>query len=103
MLILDFLTPILTNEALTLFYIDCIFIKKVIYIRNITFYILFFKKTVKNAFQKSDCPFFKKKQRSNKSGTRSKMERSRTRSSFSGMFSFLKKKPFDFFGTVVIT
>jgi hypothetical protein len=25
-----------------LFYIDCIFIKKVIYIRNITFYILFF-------------------------------------------------------------
>ncbi len=31
-----------TSEALTLFYIDCFASENVFYIRNITFYILFF-------------------------------------------------------------
>jgi hypothetical protein len=35
--------PVFSNdEALDLFYIDCVAIKKMLYIRNITSYILFF-------------------------------------------------------------
>jgi hypothetical protein len=54
------------------------------------------KKTEKNAFQKSGCPFFKKKKRSKKCRMRSKMERSRTRSCRLRTLFFLKKRVFTF-------
>ena len=46
---------------------------------------------VKNAFQKIECPFFKKKKRSKKSTMRSEMERSRTHYTFLECFFSFKK------------
>src|SRR5438132_14311037 len=61
---------------------------------------MFQKKNGEERVPKNECPFFKKKQRSNKMGMHSEMERLRTHSRFVGTLFFLKKRAFIFLESI---